>query len=159
LIFVTVGTQLPFDRLLAAVDGWASSRPQEKLFGQIGPAKVRPAHFESVDFVPPSRANELFLQASLIVSHAGMGSILNALKYRKPILIMPRLASLNEHRNNHQVATAKWLMGRPGVSVAWDDEELVAMLQNRDQLTTGSAITESADPAFIEQLRNAIHGD
>jgi UDP-N-acetylglucosamine transferase subunit ALG13 len=156
LIFVTVGTQLPFDRMIEAVDTWAANRPDEKLFGQIGVTKKRPVHFEAVDFVPPGRANELFLQASLIVSHAGMGSILSALRYRKPILIMPRRTALGEMRNDHQLATAKWLGGRPGVSVAWDESELVSMLENRRQLTAGSGISEHAEPAFIERLRDFI---
>ena len=42
----------------------------------------------------------------MIYAHAGMGTILSALKQDKPIIIVPRLASLKEHRNDHQIATA-----------------------------------------------------
>ncbi|GIZ52521.1 glycosyltransferase [Noviherbaspirillum aridicola] len=159
MIFVTVGTQLPFDRLVAAVDRWAQDHPDEKVFAQIGPTSNRPVHFDSADFVAPGRANELFQQASLIVSHAGMGSILTALRYRKPILLMPRRAALGEHRNDHQVATAKWVGGRAGLAVAWDEDELIAALDKRHGLTGGGGISEHADPQLISKLREVILAD
>ena len=49
MIFVTVGTQLPFDRLVRAVDAWAAEHPQVDVFGQIGPASFRPKHFAHAD--------------------------------------------------------------------------------------------------------------
>ena len=121
MIFVTVGTQLPFDRLIAAIDKWSIKNPMVKIFAQIGPTDKQPEHIEFYDFVTPDKADELFMKSRLIVAHAGMGSILTALKYRKPMLIMPRQASLGEHRNDHQLATAKWLGGTPGITVAWDE--------------------------------------
>ena len=86
MILVTVGTQLAFDRLIKAVDAWVGNHPGERAFAQIGPANFQPCHMESNDFVPPDQADALFRDAELIVSHAGMGSILTALKYRKPII-------------------------------------------------------------------------
>ena len=117
MIFVTVGTQLPFDRLINAVDTWASRNPDIEIIAQIGPTDIQPINMQYSSFLSPDKADEYFVQASLIVSHAGMGSILTALKYRKPILILPRRASLSEHRNDHQMATAKWLCNKPGITV------------------------------------------
>jgi UDP-N-acetylglucosamine transferase subunit ALG13 len=156
MIFVTVGTSVPFDRLVDTVNDWATNCPDEQLFAQVGLAKKLPDHIEAVKFVSPSQANQLFLQASLIVSHAGMGSVLTALRYRKPILIMPRRAALGETRNDHQIATAKWLGSRPGVSVAWNEQELLSLLQDRHQLAPGSGISEYAQPDLLERLNNFI---
>ena len=50
MIFVTVGAQLPFDRLVSVVDEWAGSTGRSDVFGQIARGK-RPRHFESVDFL------------------------------------------------------------------------------------------------------------
>jgi len=36
VIFVTVGTQLPFDRLIRGVDLWAAEHPDIPVFGQTG---------------------------------------------------------------------------------------------------------------------------
>lgn len=157
MILVTVGTQLAFDRLVKAVDEWIGQNPGERAFAQIGPADFKPSHMESRDFVPPDQANSLFQEADLIVSHAGMGSILTALKYRKPILIMPRKAGLGEHRNDHQLATAKWLGGKPGVTVAWEVEDIARLLDDRANIKVGEGISEFASPELIANLKNFIH--
>jgi UDP-N-acetylglucosamine transferase subunit ALG13 len=153
MIFVTVGTQLAFERLISAVDEWAANSPSKDIFSQIGPSKYTPLHMPYSDFLKPDDANKFFVECDLVVSHAGMGSILTALKYKKPILILPRLASLNEHRNNHQVATAKWLQKKSGVTVAWSESELVAFLDARDRLVGGAGISDDASDELIERIR------
>ncbi len=154
MIFVTVGTQLAFDRLVTAMDTWAREHPEEKIFAQIGPSKLKDLAFPSEPFVSPSRADALFRDADLIVSHAGMGSILAALKYRKPLIVLPRRADLGEHRNDHQAATVKWLGDRPGIHGASTERELFGLLNSRGDLTEGPGISDSAAPELIHFLRN-----
>jgi len=156
VIFVTVGTQLSFDRLITAVDKWSVNNPSDKVFAQVGPTDYAPKHIEFADFVAPDVADGLFKQASLIVSHAGMGSILTALKYKKPILIMPRRASLGEHRNDHQLATAKWLGSTPGITVAKDESEIEILLNNRNTLNGGGGISDFASPDLVKRLQEYI---
>lgn len=157
LILVTVGTQLAFDRLIETVDDWAARHRDEKVFAQIGPASYVPRNMEHRDFVVPGEAQALFRSAELIISHAGMGSILTALTYHKPILILPRKAALGEHRNDHQRATAKWLENRPGITVAWEAAEVGALLDLRAELHAGTDISEYASVELISSLRNFIH--
>ena len=85
MIFVTIGTQLPFNRLVKAVDAWAGRNPSMKVFAQVGPGADLPQHMEYVEFVPPSQVTQLMNEAELIVSHAGMGSVLTALRYQRNI--------------------------------------------------------------------------
>jgi UDP-N-acetylglucosamine transferase subunit ALG13 len=153
VIFVTVGTQLAFDRLVQAMDEWARANPGEEVFAQTGPAAAPVRNMAHAEFVAPDEADGFFRRADLIVSHAGMGSILTALKYRKPIIILPRKASLGEHRNEHQAATAKWLGDRPGVTVAWEAGELAGLLDRRAALPTGEGLPESASPELIGRLK------
>lgn len=159
VIFVTVGTQLSFDRLVCAVDKWASKTPDAKVFAQIGPSQDRPKKFESQSMLSPAKATQLFIDADVVVSHAGMGSILTALQYCKPIIIMPRRADFGEHRNDHQVATAKWLGSRPGIYVASDGDELERLLDQRATLSAGGEICDSADSQLISRLRSVIKGN
>jgi UDP-N-acetylglucosamine transferase subunit ALG13 len=156
VIFVTVGTQLAFDRLITSVDEWAGKNTSESIFLQIGPGQYKPLHCEFADFVAPDKANDLFRNADLIIAHAGMGSILTALKYKKPILVMPRKASLGEHRNEHQLATAKWLGKKPGIFVANEASEIAALLDARVNLKSGDGINEFADEVFTGRLKNFI---
>lgn len=157
MIFVTVGTQLAFDRLVDAVDAWAGANPTEEVIGQIGPSTLARHNMQCSPFVSPKEADANFRRASLIVAHAGMGSILTALRFQKPILIMPRKAELGEHRNDHQWATAKWLGSRPGVTVAWDADELTAALDRRVSLSSGGGISEHASPELIQSLAKFIN--
>ena len=153
VIFVTVGTQLAFDRLITSVDAWAEKNPGVEIFAQIGPSSVKPRNFRYESFVSPAQANELFRSAELIVSHAGMGSILTALKYKKPILVMPRKASLGEHRNEHQLATARWLGNKGGISVANEADDIFRNLSERSLLRAGEGISEFASTEFTTRLR------
>lgn len=153
MIFLTVGTQLPFDRLVRLVDFWASKNPDAKLFGQIGPCSYSPKFFNSSDFMTPAQVDDLFSRASLIVSHAGMGSILSALKWHKPIVIFPRVAALGEHRNEHQLATANNLRDVPGVYVASSDEQLFALLDGNGSNLSGGTVSEFAQEALIDNIR------
>lgn len=157
MIFVTIGTQLPFNRLIKAVDAWAENNPSVKIFAQIGPDASVPRFMGHVEFVPPSQVAVLMNEAELIVSHAGMGSVLTALRYQRPILIMPRKASLGEHRNDHQMATARWLSDRPGVTVCWEEMDLAKLLDNRHKQSTGPQLSEFATGSLVEKLQAFIH--
>jgi UDP-N-acetylglucosamine transferase subunit ALG13 len=158
VIFVTVGTQLAFDRLIVAVDAWAQKNPETAVFGQIGPAAQKPAHIEFADFLSPAKADELVKQADLIVAHAGMGSILTALRHQKPILIMPRKFSHGEHRNDHQMATAKWLSDRPGITVAWTEEELLKHLDSSSSISAGPKLPDVCTGPLVTKLAQFIAG-
>lgn len=130
MIFVTVGGQMPFDRLVTAVDDWAGRSSEKDIFAQIGSSALRPCHLRWAEFLKPAEFEAHVRSARFIVAHAGMGSILSALDLRKPIIVMPRLGSLGETRNDHQVATARRLSEFGYVSVAMNEEELHEQLES-----------------------------
>jgi len=163
LIFLTVGQDLRFDRLVRAVDSWCRTRDRSDVFGQIGdPGSrgYRPTHFEWEDFLEPRDFQRRFEQADLVVAHAGMGSIITALTLAKPILIMPRRAALMEQRNDHQLATADRFATRTGVHVAIDESKVGPMidkLTGRGSRVEVDAISQFAAPRLINAVRNFIH--
>ena len=157
MIFVTVGTQLAFPRLIQAVDRWAESHPDTEVFAQVGPSNELAKHFTCKPFIGPVELENLVKRCELVVAHAGMGSILTALKYRKPILVLPREAKSGEHRNDHQIATARWLEGRPNIFVAWSDSELIDMLGNVSASATAEHISDWASPQLIGALSSFIN--
>ncbi|WP_095594472.1 glycosyltransferase [Actibacterium pelagium] len=124
MIFVTVGTQFPFPRLVNAI---AELDLDEKVVAQVGSdSGVYP--FETADFMRPEAFEEAAQQARVIVAHAGMGSVLAARRWSKPLILMPRRADFGEHRNDHQLATARQLWGRVGVDIAWSEKALGGFL-------------------------------
>jgi UDP-N-acetylglucosamine transferase subunit ALG13 len=160
VIFVTVGTQLPFDRLVTAVDRWAGhAEPVNHVFAQIGPTDLQPRHIEWSAFISPPECQRRMRDADVIVAHAGMGTILSALELGKPLVVMPRRAALGEHRNEHQLATARWLAESRGVGVAFDERELVHKLDAVDRLDGGQRISQYAGDGFIRALRAFIDDD
>jgi UDP-N-acetylglucosamine transferase subunit ALG13 len=152
VIFVTVGTQLAFDRMIEAVDGWAASAGQHEVFAQIGPGAYTPRHIAYEDFISPAACRERMLAADAIVAHAGMGTILSALELGKPLLVMPRLAALGEHRNDHQLATAKRFAEMGRVAVAENAAELARKLDELDALSARERISPHASSELIEAL-------
>ncbi len=128
MIFVTVGEQLPFDRLIRTVDECAQKTDQE-IFAQIGETEWKPKTIGYKKFLNPGEFNKKFIEADVIIAHAGMGTIITALELGKPIIVMPRKASLGEHRNDHQFATAQRFLKLNYITVAFDEVELVEKIE------------------------------
>ncbi|MBU7580279.1 MAG: glucuronosyltransferase [Porphyrobacter sp.] len=123
MILVTVGMQLGFDRLIKAMDRLAPELGQP-VIAQTGKGTYTPQHMEARARIAPGEFQGLMQEATLIVSHAGIGTVLTAARVGKPVLLMPRREDLGEHRNDHQLATARSLVGRPGILIAMDESEL-----------------------------------
>lgn len=158
MIFVTVGTDLPFDRLVRVIDSWAAETGRDDVFAQIGEGGWEPSYISFTHFLQPPQFIERFNAASLIISHAGMGTILSALHYGKPILVMPKRASLQEHRNEHQLATARHMKEIANVNVAFDEIELRESLDQIATLSSGRQIGSYASESLIAGLHSFIHG-
>jgi UDP-N-acetylglucosamine transferase subunit ALG13 len=157
VIFVTVGTELPFDRLIGVVDEWAGRTARTDVFAQIGDSQRSPQHIRYKTFIEPAEYAQHFAKADVIVSHAGMGTILSALQFQKPIVVMPRRAALQEHRNEHQLATARRLSALGKVTVALDEEELRQRLDRLGELKAHERIGAYASDGLITALREFIH--
>jgi UDP-N-acetylglucosamine transferase subunit ALG13 len=158
-VFVTVGGQLPFDRLVLTVDAWAALDCPHDVFAQIGDTPLRPPHLNHMRFLDPPAFGHRLRWADVIISHAGMGTIITALEYSKPILIMPRRADLREHRNDHQIATARALSAMGKVEVAMHEGDLTQRLRDIRDLTSHAHVSPYASPGLLSLLREFIHDD
>jgi UDP-N-acetylglucosamine transferase subunit ALG13 len=154
-IFLTVGTQLPFDRLVKQVDWWAGVHPC-KVFAQIGNSTVKPRNIEWRDFLDIEEANERIRSADLLITHAGMGTILTRLEAGKPLIVMPRIASLGEHRNDHQLATVRRLGHLPLITVIRDERHLDDALQEFEPEGAGDGIGAAASQILVAAIREFV---
>jgi UDP-N-acetylglucosamine transferase subunit ALG13 len=152
MILVTVGTELPFDRLVRAVDVWARENNRTDVFAQIGEGGWEPRFIRFQHFIEPPEYAQVLASASVVVSHAGAGTILTALRWEKPLLIMPRRASLGEQRNEHQLATARYLAQMSKIAIALDENELRNKLMHLGEVTASAKI----GPYASEELQSAI---
>lgn len=166
-IFVTVGSQMPFERLVAAVDRFVGSAsavgaaPALSVLGQVGATASRPRAFESVMGLPAMAYEREVREADLVVAHAGTGTIFTALAHGTPLLVLARRADLGETRNDHQDATALRFEARGLLEYARDEVDLERRLaawrerwrSSPDEPLRGPVFGRGASSALVARLR------
>lgn len=156
MIFVTVGHQMPFDRLIQAMDDWACRAKHKDVFAQVGDSRFVPSSMRWARSVSGKEFRDRVSAAELVVAHAGTGTILTSLELGTPILVMPRFAKLRETRNDHQVATAKRFSELGKVSLANNEKELPVMLDRLTEIKGGPRITSEASEELLQFVRKFI---
>ena len=162
MIFVAVGTQFSFNRLIQYMDDWAVSSKNdtnEQVIAQISDGDYLPKNIDYERFMSGETYNKNIREASVFVSHAGMGNIISARDQKTPIIVINRQLALGEHRNDHQADGLKWMGKLDGVYTASTQDELYHHLNNINEL-------QPAKRAHVgnQQLSNYIadfilHGD
>jgi len=151
MIFVTVGSA-PFPRLVSMVHGVASDLNEDLLVQTAGGDTE--TELASVGFLEMDKFRAKVGEASLVIGHAGIGTIITALEAETPIIIVPRRARYGEHGDDHQVDTAKRFEREGLVAVARDEEDLRSTIQTAEYPTNtstdGSLATYLVD--HLEQL-------
>lgn len=156
MIFVTVGSSLSFERFIDAVDTWAGRHPDVGFFAQVGNTVRPPRHMAWATTIDAEAFDSSCQLATVVVAHAGMGTILTALQAGKPVIIFARRGDLAETRNDHQVATLEHLSSRKGIHPAHTAVDLQALLDRRDDLEAPDPIGASASPQLIAGLRDFL---
>lgn len=125
MIFVTVGNHNQgFDRLIKKMDEIAGIT-DEQVIMQIGYTTYKPVNAEYFSFLESfEEILRLNREARVVVSHAGAGSIVTALKEKTPVIVVPRLKRYDEHMNDHQLEIAKAMSENKNVTVIYDVEDL-----------------------------------
>jgi UDP-N-acetylglucosamine transferase subunit ALG13 len=125
MIFLTIGTSFPFNRLIQATDFAVGEKlVEEKIFAQVGESTYLPNNFEFVRWLEPGAFDKYFREASGVISDAGIEIISTALDNHKPLLTMPRLKKCGEVINDHQVALARKFEELGHILVAYREEQL-----------------------------------
>ncbi|MEE9303708.1 MAG: glycosyltransferase [Thiotrichaceae bacterium] len=157
MIFVATGTQFPFDRLIQYMDEWASTHThEEEVFAQLGDGEYKPRHIQSQRFLGLDEYNEKIQQASVFISHAGMGNIISAKEQGTPIIVINRQASLGEHRNDHQAEGLQWMGKLEGVYTASTQDALYQHIANRASLIVASGNSEESLLKLVNHIDSII---
>lgn len=159
VIFASVGSMLPFDRFVRAVDDWAAANPGEPVFIQIGEGDYEPRHAPWMRVMPMAEYRVRLRTCTLFVAHVGMGSILQALEERKQMLLLPRLHALGEHTTDHQLHTAARFGHLAGLRIVDDVPALHAGMSEliRHPLPTDEGISNEASPELIARVANFLN--
>jgi UDP-N-acetylglucosamine--N-acetylmuramyl-(pentapeptide) pyrophosphoryl-undecaprenol N-acetylglucosamine transferase len=148
VIFATVGTHgQPFSRFLdalASLDGDVVVQ-----YGHnAAPAGVR----EAVAFMPFDELNGRMREADVVVTHAGVGSVLCAREAGHVPVVVPRLHRFGEHVDDHQLELVAALSKDGHVVPVMDISELPAAVQEAGR----RADTTSAPKPLHAAVRAAL---
>ncbi|CAK4708607.1 hypothetical protein LEN26_006069 [Aphanomyces euteiches] len=157
-VFVTVGTT-SFDALIQAVDTpevYATLKKlgYDEIVIQIGRGEYEPRNGVNSGlttsfyrFNPEYKAD--IRRASLVLSHAGAGSIMDTLVERKALIVIPN----NKLMDNHQEELAVALAKRQHL-IQTTCDGLAACLESMDltRLVPYPEIDEDLFPAFVDNM-------
>jgi UDP-N-acetylglucosamine transferase subunit ALG13 len=127
VIVFTIGTSLPFDRLVVAADAVASAC-EERVVVQGGRSSCQLTRAELVQFLSSDELRALVADARAVVMHAGAGSALLALTEGKRPVLVPRLRRFGEAIDDHQVIFGRRLQEVGLAHFVEDPEDLPAFL-------------------------------
>ena len=157
MIFIVTGTQEPFDRLLKIVDRWYSRNKGVKIIAQTAESTFSSKNMTCFDYLEPDVFNEYFNNADVIIGHAGIGTIITALENEKKLIVFPRLVKHNEHRNDHQLHTAKGFDKLGLINVAYSENELLEYLDDLDSIPKKEKIDNKAEQKLLDLLLTFIN--
>lgn len=159
LIFVILGTQdKQFPRLLNAIQKQIDKgniKKSEKIIVQAGSTKYKSDDMEIRDYIGVREFEDLIDKADLIICHAGVGTILTALKKRKKIIAAARLAKYGEHVNDHQLQILENFSKKGYILALEDFAKLDEVLKQAEDFKPKSIRTNRK--YFISQLEKEIN--
>lgn len=105
MIFVTLGTQdKSFERLLKKLDELIDRRMiRSKVVVQAGSTKYKSDNMEILSFIDMNCFNAYIEKCDYMITHAGVGTIINGINHNKKVLAVARRVEYGEHENDHQV--------------------------------------------------------
>lgn len=155
MIFLTVGTTFPFDRLVRAVDEAVEANViTMPVFAQIGQADYKPRHMEYASALEKRAFDKRVDEADFVISHADIASLLIALEQRKRLLVMPRMRRYKEAINDRQLVTARRFAELGHVLTAYDCDELPQRL--REMETFAPVFRQSQAHRVVQRLSQFI---
>lgn len=158
MIFVILGTQdKKFPRLLEAIQKKIDEGKinEEEIIVQAGSTKYVSKDMKILDYMPVKEFEECIEKADIIICHAGVGTILTALKKGKKIIAAARLKQYGEHVNDHQLQILE----------NFTDEGYILALEDFDKLDLLIKQAKDFEPAkfrsnkgfFLNQLEKEIN--
>ena len=109
MVYVSLGTQdKKFPRLLQEVDkAIEKGIIKDEVIAQTGQTKYVSKNMKTFDFLSKEEVQKYMSESRFIITHGGVGTILDALKLNKKVIAVARLKLYKEHVNDHQLQIIK----------------------------------------------------
>ena len=103
MILIVVGLHKQgFKRLIMKMDE-IGPKIDDEIIMQIGHTDFTPKNVPFFRFKTNDEIRRIYLESDLVITHGGVGSIMTALRFGKPVISVPRLSRYDEHKNDHQL--------------------------------------------------------
>jgi UDP-N-acetylglucosamine transferase subunit ALG13 len=139
VIFITLGThEQPFDRALDLV---ATLARRDKVLVQHGATLPRPelSGVEWSEYLDWDPLTARMRDADLVITHAGVGSAVTAIRAGKKPVLVPRLARYGEHVDDHQLQLAERLAEFGLAVVCTPETEVDGLIAEARETSTRTA--------------------
>ena len=158
MIFVTVGThEQQFDRLICAVDNYASLHEDEEVIIQSGFCTFHPTCCKSKAFMSYEDMAQCMKEADVVICHGGPSTFIEALIEGKTPIVVPREARYGEHINDHQKEFVT-LVAEAGMNIipVFNIGELPHAIE-KARLRGGNLSFHSNNSIFCSELQKIIN--
>jgi len=158
MIFLILGTQkFQMNRLTELVDNLvAEGRLDMPVVAQIGQSDYEPENFKFHRFLDKAEFDKHIAEADLIITQGGVGAIMTALKCRKPVIVVPRLAKYGEHVDDHQREIAGAFAKKGFVLCYNDGDDLLELIKRSKDKQFPEYISHTEDITRI--INNYLDG-
>lgn len=157
MILVTLGTQdKPFERLIKAVEEQIELKNiKDEVIVQAGCTKYKTDKMKIIDYMPIKEFSSLLEKADFIITHAGVGSIIEGLKQGKKMIVVARKKEYGEHVNNHQEQILENFGSNGYIIPVYDTKKLEEALKKVEKFTPKEF--KGNNNNFINMLENKIN--
>lgn len=126
MIYVTLGTQkFQFDRILKKLDELIENKViNDEIAVQCIHHTYKPKNFEVFKLKSTDEIEEILKKSKLVITHAGTGSLVQCIKFKKHTVVVPRLVEFGEHVDNHQIEIASVFQAKGNATVITDINDL-----------------------------------
>lgn len=147
LILVTVGgvEEFKFNRLFMIIDELCEEGVIDKkqIIVQGGYNDYIPKNYEITDFFESDEFKKLIVDSQFIISHAGTGTVVSAVKEGKKVIIFPRIAKYHEHLDDHQLELCQLFENNNFALVAHNKEELVECIKHINEFVPNKFVSNN----------------
>lgn len=159
MILITLGTQdKEFRRLLDMVQEQIDKKNiKDKVVVQAGHTKYESKDMEIFDLIDRQKFSELISECDILITHGGVGSIINGLKNNKKVIVAPRLSKYDEHMNDHQLQITANFSKAGYILPLYENDDLGKILEKADKFKTKKFVSNTNN--MVKLIEDFIDGN
>ncbi len=158
MIFITVGSQkFQFNRLLEQIDLLIEKGViKEDVFAQTGASDYVPKNHKYQKFLTRDEFTKHMSECSFVITHAGTGAIITALKNDKKVIAIPRLSKYGEHVDDHQIQLIDEFKELNFIEPVYEIDELEQAIKDISEKKYNKYVSNTK--TIIDDIKQYIEG-